>query len=857
MSDAPNQTPGLSLRERKELLAELLSRKPSQLFPLSLAQQRLWFLDQLEPGNPAYNVPFGLRLRGKLDRDVLRSSVQEIVGRHEILRTTFRLEGADPVQVVAADSVIEIPLVDLTAMPAGNRESVAYQTATTEARIPFDLAAGPLLRLKLIRLSAEEHILVCVMHHIVCDGWSLGIFTRELAALYDHHGGGQPSSLAGLPIQYGDYATWQRKWVRGDFLADQIQYWKQRLAGIAGYLELPADRVRPPEQTYDGASQTIAVPTKLIRDLTVLGRTRQATLFMVMVAAFKVLLHSCSTAQDILVGVPVAGRNHVELEDLIGFFVNTIVLRTNLSGDPQFSDLLLDLREVSLGAFAHVDVPFEKLVEELNPPRTLSYNPVFQVMFSAINAGRLPQFGDLAASSYVITTGTSAFDLSMDFIEDVDDRWWLKIEYNTRLFDYARMARMLRDYLTLLDAIRSQPELRLSELVALLEVEGDTSLHISAGARGNTHPTALSEARGGSSRGRDESESPDALEQILLQIWKRVLGVSKVGMHDDFFDLGGHSLLAAHLMSEVQKAVGRKIPVAVLFRSSTFDSFVEAIRQGRKWAPDPLLMQIQAGSREPSVFAVAAPGVDTLGYALLARHIGSEQPFYKLQAYAPTSSLLPYTIGELKTMAHEYIGAMRAIRPEGPYFLIAACGGVHIAEQMVLELEADGRDVGLLALIDTWVLQNRQIRWLARIDYFYHRFQYLSQLSLPAQLSSYRAGIAKRLRRLVRRETEPPSPWVKAFWPGKDFHPRQFQARILLFKRPRQPYFYVKDREMGWGARSKGGVEICLINAAHEEMLREPAVRTIAEKLRDTLRHLKGRSPEGARPGGDAITIVA
>jgi thioesterase domain-containing protein len=856
MSDAPNQTVDLSPKEQKELLAELLSRRSSQLFPLSLAQQRLWFLDQLEPGNPAYNVPFGLRLRGKLNLDALRSSVQEIVRRHEILRTTFRLEGANPVQVVAEDSVIEIPVVDLTAMPGGNRESGAHQIATAEAKIPFDLVAGPLLRLKLICLSAEEHILVCAMHHIVCDGWSLGIFTRELATLYDHHGSGQSSSLASLPIQYADYAAWQQKWVAGDFLANQIQYWKQRLAGMAGYLELPADRVRPPEQTYDGASQAIAVPTKLIRDLTVLGRTRQATLFMVMVAAFKVLLHSYSAAQDILVGVPVAGRNRVELEDLIGFFVNTIVLRTNVSGDPQFSDLLLEVREVTLGAFAHVDVPFEKLVEELNPPRTLSYNPVFQVMFSAIKAGRLPQFGDLVASSYVITTGTSAFDLSMDFIEDADDHWWLRVGYNTTLFDFVRVARMLRDYLALLGAIATQPELRLSELVDL-QAKGDTSSRISAGAQRNTHRTALSEARGGGSRGRDESEPRNALEQILLRIWKRVLGVSKVGIHDDFFDLGGHSLLAAHLMAEVQKAVGRKIPVAVLFRSSTFDSFAEAIRQGAEWAPDPLLMEIQAGSREPSIFAVAAPGVDTLGYALLARHIGAEQPFYKLQAYTPMSSLLPYTIEELRTMARQYIGAMRAIQPEGPYFLIGACGGVHIAEQMVLELEADGRDVGLLALIDTWVLQNRQIRWLARFDYFYHRLRYLSQMPLPAQISFHRAWVANHLRRLVRRETEPPNPWIKAFWPGKDFRPRQFQARILLFKRPKQPYFYVKDPEMGWGARSTGGVEICLIDAPHEEMLREPAVRTIAEKLRDTLYRLTGRSSEDTRLGGEAITIVA
>jgi thioesterase domain-containing protein len=268
-------------------------------------------------------------------------------------------------------------------------------------------------------------------------------------------------------------------------------------------------------------------------------------------------------------------------------------------------------------------------------------------------------------------------------------------------------------------------------------------------------------------------------------------------------------------------------------------------------------MEIQKGNQEPPIFAVAAPGVDTLGYALLARHIGLEQAFYKLQAYAPMSSLLPYTTEELRAFAREYIGAMLAVQPEGPYFLIGECHGVHIAEQMVFELEARGRDVKLLAILDTWVLHNSQIRWLARFESFSRRLRYLSQMSLAAQLSHSQAVVARYFRRLVRGESAPPSPWDRAFWPGKNFRPRQFRAKVLLFKRPRQPYYYVRDREMGWGMRSTSGVEICLVDAAHAQMLREPAVRTIAEKLRDTLNRHKSRSSEHTYLGGEAITFVA
>ena len=851
MKQLPDYPSSLSVIEHKELLVGLLSQKQSKrVFPLSLAQQRLWFLDQLHPGNPAYNVPFALRLQGNLNRGALELSLRELVQRHEILRTRFETDAGHPVQVVAADSAIEIPLIDLTGTSNSDRHSEAYRIATEEARVSFDLAIGPLLRLKLIRLAADEHLLLCVMHHIVCDGWSLGIFVRELSALYDQYTGGQPASLAGLPIQYGDYAKWQREWIADDLLTNQVRYWKQKLAGAPAFLHLPADKVRPPEQTYDGASQVLSVPKELVHHLAEFGRRQRATLFMVMLAVFKTLLHFYTGTSDILVGVPVAGRSRIELEDLVGFFVNTLVLRTDLSGDPHFSDLLLQVREVALDAFAHADLPFEKLVEELNPVRTLSYTPVVQVMFSTLKVSEFPKFGAVSAYPYILNTRTSVFDLSVEFIEDVDDRWWLRVDYATSLFGHARMARMLDHYLTLLTAVAEQPELRISRLTALLEGEND----LQTPSYQEANRTAAPHREAPDSQLEDRIAPRDALEQTLVRIWERVLGASGIGIRDNFFDLGGHSLLAAHLVSQVGKAVGRNVPLSALFRGSTIESFAQVIRCDTTWSSDPLLMEINAGSRGFPLFAIVQSGVDALGYALLARRMGVEQPFYKLQASDPVCPIVPFSIEELRTIAHGYIAAMRAIQPKGPYFLIAMCNGVNIAEQMVIELEALGQEVGFLGIIDTFALQHSEIRWLARLESFRARRRYISRLSLSAKAWHYKQAVKNRWRRLLLREPKPFSPWTRAVWPEEEFHPKQFRAPVILFKRPRQPYFKVKDPEMGWGARSLSGIKVCTVNVvAHEEMLREPAVQVIAEQLKDTLQRMERGESFNARVGGTGV----
>src|ERR1700733_4221090 len=858
MTDVPDHLTNLSAAEQKELLVGLLSQRPKRVFPLSLAQQRLWFLDRLHPGNPVYNVPFGLRLRGNLKRSALESSIRALIERHETLRTHFEIDAGRPVQVVAADCAIEIRYADLAGIPNNDRQLEVQRIGREEARLSFDLAAGPLLRLKLIRLAAEEHLLLCVMHHIVCDGWSLEIFGRELATLYAQYSGGPHASLPDLPIQYGDYAKWQLEWIACDLLADQAQYWKRKLAGAPPFLHLPTDHARPSEQTFDGASQVILLPPQLIHNLADFGRMQRATLFMVMLAVFKTLLHCYTRTDDILVGVPVAGRNRLELEDLVGFFVNTLVLRSDLSGDPYFIDVLLQVREVSLDAFAHADLPFEKLVEELNPERTLSYSPVIQVMFSAIKARQFPNLGDISTSPYIFDSRTSLFDVSVEFIEDAAECYWLRIEYDTSLFGPARMKAMRDDYFTLLRAVAAQPELRISGLTSLLQMEGDVTTHnghIPNDQETNRATVLPRNLRG--TRSKERAEPRDALEQILVRIWERVLGITGIRICDNFFDLGGHSLLAAQLVWEIEKVVGCKLPLSALFRGSTIESLAEVIRNSTGWSPDPLLMELNTGTQGVPLFAIVQSGVDALGYGLLARQMGAQQPFYKLQAHVPICPIVPFSIEEFRAIAREYIAAMRAIQPKGPYCLVGMCNGVHIAEQMVLELEDQGHEVGLFCIIDTFVLHHSEIRWLARIEAFRVRRRYISQLPLLAQASHYGQAIRSRLRRLLLRETEPFSPWTKAVWPGREFQPKRFRAPVILFKRPKQPYFKIKDREMGWGRRSFSEVKICTVNvAAHDEMLREPAVRLMAEQLKDTMSHIaKGDSFDGNVMEGQSVTM--
>jgi amino acid adenylation domain-containing protein/non-ribosomal peptide synthase protein (TIGR01720 family) len=449
----------------------LMHVERSSKLPLSYAQARLWFLEQLEPGSSAYNIPAAVRLSGTLHVAALEHSLKEIIRRHEILRTTFAMVDGEPIQVIAPTSTLTLPVVDLSNLSPQQQPAQVQQLAHAEAMQPFDLNRSPLLRVTLLQLDQTEHVLLLVMHHIVSDGWSVGVLIRELVALYSAFSTGQPSPLPELTIQYADFAHWQRQWLQGEVLQAQLSYWQRQLAGAPPVLELPTDRPRPAIASYRGASQSVVIPKPLSQKLQALSQRCGVTLFMTLLAAFQTLLYRYTGQQDICVGSPIANRNRSETEQLIGFFVNTLVLRTQLEGNLSFQKLLARVREVTLGAYAHQDLPFEQLVEALQPERSLSHQPLFQVMFALQNAP-MPELElpGLTLNSLEIDIATAKFDLTLSLSES-EQGLVGSLEYNTDLFEADTITRMLLHFQILLEGIVADPQQRLLDLPMLTATE--------------------------------------------------------------------------------------------------------------------------------------------------------------------------------------------------------------------------------------------------------------------------------------------------------------------------------------------------------------------------------------------------
>jgi len=434
--------------------------------PLSFAQERLWFLDRLQPGGTFYNTTAGLRLTGPLSAASAERALAGVVRRHEALRTVFVEEDGVPGQVVLPFAGFTLPVEELAGLDAPAREAAVRRRAGEEAARPFDLSAGPLFRAVLLRLAADEHVLLVAMHHVVTDGWSTEILFREMAELYAAHTEGREPALPALPVQYADHAVWQRERL-GDSLERQLAYWKDRLRGAPELLDLPTDRPRPAVQTFRGARVPLVLSAGLVERLRALGRDEGATLHMVLLSAFQLLLARYAGSGDVVVGTPVAGRGRGEIENLIGFFVNTLVLRTDLSGDPPVRELLRRVRETTLSAYEHQDLPFERLVAELRPERSLAHSPLVQAVFTLLNAGRgAPPLPGLRVEGLEAGSGTTRYDLTLDLAAHAGGVSGA-LEYATDLFDRASVERMAGHLGRLLEQMVEDPDARLSRLALL------------------------------------------------------------------------------------------------------------------------------------------------------------------------------------------------------------------------------------------------------------------------------------------------------------------------------------------------------------------------------------------------------
>jgi len=524
--------------------------------PLSFAQKRIWFLHQLEPGSH-YNDHFDLRIRGPLDVKILERAINEIVRRHDTLRCSFSDAEGEPVQTVAPQLAISLEMTDLSKIPARKREQEAIRLAVGNCRKPFDLEQAPLFHTALVRLSPDDHLLILTFDHIIVDGWSHGVFLTELTKLYEAFSAGHASPLPELAIQYSDFAAWQQKWIKGDAMAGHLRYWKQQLQGAPAILEMPTDHQRPRVQSFRGARVSFTLEKPLIDALAKVGRQENCTLFMVLLAGFQTLLARRSGCEDIVVGSPIANRNRHEVEPLIGSFMNSLALRGDLSGDPSFAELLQRVRKTALDAYAHQDLPFERLVAEIQPNRNLSYSPVFQVMFILQNTPMpVAHAGPLKFAQQDIDAGSSKLDLTLN-LEETDEGCVGWIEYSTDLFNEATIHEMIRQLQSLLKSVVTNASCRISEL-SLRGVEDESNIKADKGG-----------PSGENSNGADERIPTKAIEKELASIWSEVLAVQRVRPEDNLFDLGGHSLLITRIISRIRKAFRVDIPIHAFFESPT------------------------------------------------------------------------------------------------------------------------------------------------------------------------------------------------------------------------------------------------------------------------------------------------
>lgn len=803
--------------------------EPPECFPLSFAQQRLWFLSQLNPKSPAYNIPAAFELSGPLDPEALRKSFEAIVARHEILRTVYVAQEGEPRQRVLSPPHFDLPRVNLT-QAALSEETLAARLRA-EAAAPFALETDLPLRAKLFELGPDRHVLFLNAHHIAFDEWSMPILWRELAAGYAAFRAGFPPEVDELPIQYADFAIWQRESSPGSAASED--YWREQLKGPLPRLRLPANNSATDLRSDRGSRQELVLSPDFSDKVRDFARQEHVTTHALFLAGFLALLRRQNHGDDLIVGVPAAGRAHFQTEPLIGFFVNILPIRVGLSDEVTFRELLRRAARASLEACDHQDLPFDRIVETARAARLPGQNPIFDVVFSTQRPPATWDFGGLSVEAIELETGTSKFDLTF-VVQERASGLRVVAEYSVDLFRREQIRQLLCSYEMVLRALVANPDQPAAQLGSRAEPA-----------------TVRAEAAEAPSRQPSDALPQTRLQRKLREVWALVLGHDSFGPTDNFFEIGGHSLLAVKLIAQIEKAFGKKLDLSILFRAPTLEKLAEVMAGDIAPSLGSCLVEIQPRGSKPPIFWLHTLGGGGGGglftYRKLAEELGPEQP-----SYGFVSSGQPFD--RIEAMAARYIQEMRALQPEGPYRLGGYCFGGVVAYEMACQLETAGQQVSVLALLDSSPPDPLGHNGRPSLKLAWHAL-----VSLPAWLCQLdRESVKKNWQRLRARLARPRSAlgaaapqleqfvdmthypadyrrFAQAHWNAlMRYTPGPYHGPAILFKTDERHLFRL-DSVNAWRRLVGRGLEIRRVTGKHEQILAPPHVEKLAAQLRQIL----------------------
>lgn len=826
--DLASGAPGRELRDWLEKESSQLQIKDAFVVPHWFSEQRAWLEDPANSNSAVCNYVLLLHLQGVLDKDALQRTLEEIVRRHEVLRSRFRTRQDELIQIVVEPETLDLREIDLSGEPAALRDARARELVSKEAQVSLDLALGPLLRSRLVRLGAEEHWLQLTTHDIVFDDWSSGILFRELSECYQAFAAGLPSPLPDLPLSYGDYVRWQEKRLQGIEWRSKLTYWKQQLSSRTGFYHLSADFPRPAKPTYRTAREQIVLSADLASALKELAREERVSLFMVLLAGLQCLLHRFSGAGDIGVASCAANRPLVEVEKIIGRFGNEIFLRTSLLGNPTYRELLTRVRQTALNAYSDQELPFGRLVQGASEgvPRGTS-RPPFQLMFFSENAHPETMGAPgLIMSRLPWRMEAAKYDLNVCLRAEPAQQ--ITLDYATDHFRPATAAQFLEDYRDILEKMTQHPEARVGSLSTATESE---PLEVQI----EPAPAVA---------------TPDDFELRLTAIWEAAFGIRPIGLEQDFFELGGDSLLAARLFVEIEKTFKVPLPLAALLHAPTIRQLAAAMRSRQTQPLGSSLVAIQSTGTKPPLFCVHGHVGEVFFCRNLAHCLGADQPVYGLRSQG-LGGEKPYD--SVEAMAAHYLREIRTVQPTGPYYLGGFCFGGMIAYEMARRLEMEGDEVGLLALFNTpppGALQNwplNRVYLTRRIAHELHKLRSLPGEEKLTFLQEKATGLTSLLLGSLKGALSR-FPLVSSDGGGrllsvadlnvlaaKAYQPEPYPGRITLFLTHEIGSIYGMDPRQRWGELAAGGIQAHPVAGDNRSLFDGNLIEPLAEELRACL----------------------